>query len=231
MQYFKSTKRRRFKRLYIAVAVISILTFLFLYFIDMQIKVILKDIAEYQAKVYAVQAINDSLNEELEDSHYDYTSLVNVEVGENGVVSSIQTNMLEINRLSSNLTSTVSTQVAELQSQSVDIPLGTLLGWQIFSGKGPDIKFEILPIGFVESKLFHTFETAGINQTVHQVQLEFIADILVVIPGYSAPATVSTDICLAETVIVGLVPEVFFEILDNTGITPEVVSQYVGDSE
>jgi len=54
--------------------------------------------------------------------------------------------------------------------------------------------------------------TAGINQTKHQINLEVIVDIDVLIPWDTVSTQVVTEVLIADTVIVGQVPDTFFDM-------------------
>ncbi|MEG1407262.1 MAG: sporulation protein YunB, partial [Ruthenibacterium sp.] len=87
--------------------------------------------------------------------------------------------------------------------------LGTLLGWQIMAGRGPNIHLQVLPASFVETSMVDQVETAGINQTQYRIFIRFTVQMSAILPGYSTSVTVENEICVAETLIVGQVPQVY----------------------
>ncbi len=186
----------------------------------------IKTMAASQAKVFATRVINEAINRQLLLGEIPYDSLVKVTLDNNGKVTSVQTDMVKLNLLKSSMTNAASEQLTLLQSQTVRIPLGTLLGLQIFSGRGPRIEFKIIPAGFVNSKLVHRFDTAGINQTRHQIVLELDANISAVLPGYSAASQVTTSLILAETVIVGVSPEAFTQVITEQTDPANIIADY-----
>ena len=194
--------------------------------IDHHIRPMIKTMAASQAKVFATRAINQAVNEQLALGEIPYDSLVKVTLDNNGKVTSVQTDMVKLNLLKSSMTNAASEQLTLLQSQTVRIPLGTLLGMQILSGRGPRIEFKIVPAGFVNSQLVHRFDTAGINQTRHQIVLELIANISAVLPGYSAASQVTSSLILAETVIVGVSPEAFTQVITEQTDPANIIADY-----
>ena len=152
--------------------------------------------------------------------------LVEAELPTNGKVTSVQTDMVKLNILKSSMTNAASEQLTLLQSQTVRIPLGSLLGVQIFSGRGPRVEFKIIPTGFVNSQLVHRFDTAGINQTRHQIVLEIAANISAVLPGYSTASQVISSFILAETVIVGASPEAFTQVITEQTDPANIIADY-----
>ncbi|MEG2203707.1 MAG: sporulation protein YunB, partial [Oscillospiraceae bacterium] len=181
--------------------------------IDAQIRPMIQSMAAYQAKVFATRAINDSIAEQLSREDIQYDHLVRVSFDPSGQVSAVQTDMVRLNRLKADLTGAASDRVAELERQEIGIPLGTLVGGQFFSGRGPVVEFKVVPAGFVQSELIHRFDSAGINQTRHQIVMQLDVSIIALLPGYVTTTEVSTNVILAETVIVGVSPDSFTRVI------------------
>lgn len=194
--------------------------------IDAQIRPMIESMAAYQAKVYATRVINEAVSEQLAGNAVSYDSLVKVTTDYNGRVTSVQTDMVRLNVLKAAMTDAASQQLALLQSQTIRIPLGTLLGWQLFSGRGPKVEFKIVPAGFVQSQLNHRFDSAGINQTRHQIVMQLDANIIAILPGYTAASEISSSLILAETVIVGVSPESFTQVLTKNDDTAGLIADY-----
>lgn len=194
--------------------------------IDAQLRPVIRSMAAYQAKVIATRIINEAVTESLSGGAAPYDRLVQVQCDNSGRVTSVQTDMVRLNLLKASLTTTASQRLSMLESQTVLIPVGTLTGWQLLSGRGPRVEFKIVPSGFVQSQLQHRFDSAGINQTRHQILLQVDASIIAVLPGYSTTTEVSTGLVLAETVIVGVSPEAFTQVLTENGDTAGLLADY-----
>ena len=91
------------------------------------------------------------------------------------------------------------------------IPSGTLTGLTLLSGRGPAVEIRIVPAGYVRTAVENGFEAAGINQTRHSISVRITAELLAVLPGISEPVTAQTSCVLAETVMIGEIPEVYFK--------------------
>jgi sporulation protein YunB len=87
--------------------------------------------------------------------------------------------------------------------------VGEVLGGVLFSGRGPGIPVKIHAVTDVRTQLKNNFEAAGINQTLHKISLEITAEIDILIPGETLRATVVTEVAVAETIVVGAVPNVY----------------------
>lgn len=210
----------------IRVLVFVLILFGLLAAIDAQIRPMIKSMAAYQARVYATRVINEAVSAQLTGNGVSYDALVKVTTDYNGQVTSVQTDMIRLNLLKATMTNEASQQLSLLQNQTIRIPLGTLLGWQLLSGRGPRIEFKIVPAGFVQSQLNHRFDSAGINQTRHQIVMQLDANIIAILPGYTSASEISSSLILAETVIVGVSPESFTQVLTKNDDVAGLIADY-----
>lgn len=183
--------------------------------VDFQIRPVIKSLAQYKAKMIAVTAINDSVMDVLDQSGITYDSLIKVSKDSAGKVTAIETNVININMLKSKIVKSISNVITNYKSDELNIPMGTLTGIQFFSGRGPAINFKIVPSSTVNTQMYSKFESAGINQVLHKIMIKVDMDIIAIIPGYSTSVNVESEICIAETVIVGNVPSTYFNLGDS----------------
>ena len=90
-------------------------------------------------------------------------------------------------------------------------PLGSLILPQFFSGKGPHIPVHILSIRNSDASFASNFSQAGINQTLHQLTMVVSIDVAMLVLGKTSGFTVTSEVVVAETVIVGEVPQTFLQ--------------------
>ena len=177
--------------------------------VDSQLRPVVETMAQYQCRVVSVIAINEAVMDELEKMGDAPQRLVRLEKNADGTVSNVELDSVEMNRMKARLTEAVSNRLMSLENQDVAIPLGTLLGWQLLAGRGLEVRLQIVPDGFVESNVVDTLETAGINQTQHRVCIRFTVEMSAILPGYSTSVDVTDEVCVAQTLIVGQVPEFY----------------------
>lgn len=177
--------------------------------VDSQLRPVVETMAQYQCRVVSVIAINEAVMDELEKMGDVPHRLVHLEKNVDGTVSNVELDSVEMNRLKARLTEAVSNRLTGLENQDVAIPLGTLLGWQLLAGAGRSIHLQIVPASFVESEVVDTLESAGINQTQHRVCIRFTVEMSAILPGYSTSVDVTDEVCVAQTLIVGQVPEFY----------------------
>jgi sporulation protein YunB len=141
-----------------------------------------------------------------------YTDLVTLERSESGEVVALTSNMAQANLLRTQLLETALTALDGLGELEVGIPLGTVFDLDLFSGLGPEIRAKVLYTGTAAAELENEFSSTGINQTRHQIFFHVSADVTVLLPGQQYRTTVSTRVCVAETVIIGKVPETYLQL-------------------
>ena len=172
-------------------------------------------LAQAQARALAVQALNDT-SDDIVLSGVTYDQLMAVTTDDSGQIRLIQANTPEMNRLASLASVTAQEKIAGLEQQSLYVPLGSALGMTLLAGTGPLIEVRILPVGAVTASFTTEFETAGINQTRHRISLTLTAQVELVIPTGAMAVQAVTQVAVAESIIVGQVPNSYFSV-DGAG--------------
>lgn len=197
---------------YRKAAVIFIFIFVFVLFLDHQLRPIYESVATNQAKAQSVALINSAVAEELQKNTVSYTDLVTVERNNSGEILAITTNMVKMNELKAVIMKDVQEQLGDDAHANVGVPLGTLLGNDFIHGVGPKIPLRVSLNGNINADFKSSFESAGINQTKHQIYLNIHTSVYSFIPGFNTTTEVETNIPVAETIIVGQVPQVFANV-------------------
>lgn len=183
-----------------------------LLWLDGRIRPVLTTVGTYQAQLLTTKSINDAVLDIISEENVAYNNIVTIRQGENGGVSSLSTDMVTMNRLKSEITNCVNSQLLKDGERPIFIPIGTLLGNELLAGRGPNIEFRVLPSGYIHSELYNEFKSAGINQTLHQIMLKIDVAVSVTFPLHTVNANVTTNVCIAETVIVGEIPQSYTNI-------------------
>lgn len=217
----KKKHRAGLKLIALALVIIGLLIL-----VDLRVRPIIEKTTSYQSKILATRIINDAVYGELENEELGYNELVTVVYNDMGAISSIESNMVNINRLKSKLTKIVNNELENLDSHDLSISLGTISGFSAFYNQGPLIPVTVRPEGYVETSLISVFESAGINQTLHRILIEINVDISAIVPGYTASAEVRTQFVAAETVIVGSVPEGYTHVISGSEDLMGIINDY-----
>lgn len=177
-------------------------------FFSILINPVLVNTIELRAKSISTRAVNSAISDVVMNSIV-YDDLINIVTDELGNITMIQANTFEINNLSKDLAQTTELKIDEYGKKGVGIAVGSFTGIPLFVGLGPEIKLRVTPIGSVYSSFSSEFESAGINQTVHRIYLNINTNVGVVMPLFTKKFTTSQHILIAESIIVGNVPEVY----------------------
>lgn len=174
-------------------------------------------LAETQVKNSTSDLINDAIDKQIETGNIHYDRIVYFEKDLNGRITALKTNMSEVNRLKTDTLNLINDEILALDASDLGIPLGSLFLPELFSGKGPLIPVSIISIRNSDAGFYSNFTEAGINQTLQRLIMEVSVDVSVLILGKTASFTVSSQVVVAETIIVGQVPETFFHTGGNYG--------------
>lgn len=188
----------------LSLIVFLIISILIFGIIELRLSPSILAIAETRARTIATEAINKAVK----DIYcVQYKDLITIHKNINGQVTLIQINTVEISRMETEITLAVVKSLQKIAKENIRLPLGMATGSKILTDVGPIIKIALQPVGSVDVETKEIFEEAGINQTRHKVLVEVTAQIRIVQPMLKSDMTVKTDIPVAETIIVGTVPD------------------------
>lgn len=168
-------------------------------------------LAETQVKNATSDLINDAIDKQIETGNIQYDRIVYFEKDLNGRITALKTNMSEVNRLKTDTLNIINDEILALDTHDLGIPLGSLLFPEFLSGKGPHIPVHIIAIRNSDANFSSNFTEAGINQTLQQLTMNVSVDASILVLGQIAEFTISSQVVVAETVIVGQVPETLLQ--------------------
>lgn len=158
--------------------------------------------------------VNQIIAEVMAEGQFDGDYFVSFEKTESGEVSAISCHMARINALSAKILDRV-VGATENTVTTVKIPLGNLSGVSLLMGRGPKIPVEIVTLTSSRVTFKNNIVSAGINQTKHQIALQILVDIDILVPWGTESAQVSAEVLIADTVIVGQVPGTYFDVKET----------------
>lgn len=199
------------------IAVGMVLTGL-LVIMDLSFRPIIETVNAYECHEIVTRVINDAVLAELENENADYSKLVNLTTNADGEVISLESNVMNINKLKTRIAQRLEREIERLSEVDIQIPIGTLLGIQLLHGKGFSVGMTVQPMGFATASIISEFSDAGLNQTLHRIVIEIKAEVDAIIPGFSTRVPVKTTIVAAETVIVGRVPNAYTHVVASESL-------------
>lgn len=184
-------------------------------------QVVIRDLARTQVMNSTSDLTNDAIAKQMADGIIQYDRIVYFEKDLDGRITALKTNMSEVNRLKTDILNIINDEILALDTSDIGIPLGSLILPELFSGKGPAIPVHILSIRNSDAAFSSNFQQAGINQTLHQLTMEVSVDVAVLVLAKTESFTVTTEVVVAETVIVGDVPQTYLQTGGNYGSQTE----------
>lgn len=178
---------------------------------------IIRELAYTQVKNTTSDLISDSIAQQVNMGEIAYDRIVYFEKDLDGEITALKTNIGEINRLKADLLNIINREMLALEESDLSIPLGNFFLPEVLSGHGPQIPVHILSIRNSEADFYSEFSQAGINQTLHQVTMVVSVDVSVLVLGKAESFTVTSQVIVAQTVIVGKVPDTFLQTGGNYG--------------
>lgn len=208
LQKQKNEKRRRFARI-VVFALFLLLSCVLIY--NLQILPVLFPLAKAKCTTELTDAVNRIVRARMQSDSDGYADFVRLHFGEDGSVASVETNTPRLAKLSGDVVGDV-TDALTHERMTVRIPLGSLSGSALLSGKGPDVRVKLAVSQKITCAVRGDFTESGINQTLHRVFLRVTVEVCALLPGAVQTFSVPTDVCVAETVIIGKVPEAYTRI-------------------
>ena len=191
------------------IALVGVLLFLAaagLFLRDLSAQIAVSDASD----IVTVQ-INSAIADIMQEGDYDGDYFVTFEKNDRGEVSAISSNMARINALSAKILDRV-VGATDNRTLNIEIPLGNLTGVSLLMGRGPAVPVKIIALTSSRVEFNNSIVTAGINQTKHQINLEVMVDIDILIPWATESTRVVTEVLIADTIVVGQVPETYFNL-------------------
>lgn len=182
-------------------------------FINAGLRPVLVGLASARVQSVAAKAMNDAVLDVLADAEKT-EGLVHVHENETHVYL-LEADSARLNILAADCANAAQERIGALGDQGVSIPIGTVSGIPLFAGSGPRILLRFTPAGAVSSSFESEFRSAGINQTLHRINLKLNATVRVILPGESHTLEVGIEAPIAENVIVGGVPNAYTNVANE----------------
>lgn len=199
--------RRWLRRIFVLLLVVLALFFA----LRSKYRLVIDDLAQTQVKNTTSDLTNDAIAKQIAVGDIQYDRIVFFEKNLDGRITALKTNMSEVNRLKTDILNIINDEILALDTSDIGIPLGSLFFPELLSGKGPAIPVHILSIRNSDANFVSHFSQAGINQTLHRLNMEVSIDVAVLVLGQTSSFTMTSEVVVAETIIVGDVPQTYLQ--------------------
>ena len=202
---------RYLRRLAGMVFAISVLCLVLLILFRVKFHGTIRSLAETQVKNSTSDLINDAIDKQIDSGNIQYDRIVYFEKDLNGKITALKTNMSEVNRLKTSILNIINDEILAMDTTDLGIPIGSLILPEFLAGRGPQIPVQILSISNSDASFESHFTEAGINQTLQKLTMNISVDVAILVLGRTESFTVTSQVVVAETIIVGQVPDTFFQ--------------------
>ena len=203
--------RRWFRNLVWRLFWIAVIGMLLLIWFRARYHETIRTLAQTQVINSTSDLINDAIDRQIESGNIQYDRIVFFEKDLNGKITALKTNMSEVNRLKTNTLNIINDEILALDQSDIGVPIGSIFLPEFFSGRGSTIPVQIIAIRNSDGYFESHFTQAGINQTLHRLNMCVLVDVSILVLGRSESFTVSSEVVVAETIIIGDVPDTFLQ--------------------
>ena len=204
MCYVRVRKKSAKKKILFALISVILIFAVAIVAINRKLDPIVCDIAEEQIKNSVARLVAETVRSRTLGAQY-----INV-LYKDGAVASVTTDAAALNALTADVVSEISEKLARIESYDIRVSLSNLLDDEIiFGNTALNVKANVLPILSVSANVRSELGSAGINQTHYSVYILINVDINAVMLISTIEIQTTYEICVADTVIVGEVPEIY----------------------
>lgn len=175
---------------------------------------------ERQSRVIAKRNAEKFSNEACQEviKNIKYEDLCSIQKDKDGNITLMNMNVINVNRVCSDIAIKLQNKLNEAEGNYITISLGSITGNKILAGRGPKIKVKLELMGNVQTSVKSEIKEVGINQSLHKIYLSINSQMSMISPYKDTDDEITTEVLLAESIIVGKIPETYYDL---DGLAPE----------
>ena len=224
-RYRRRMERRSVVKVMLFVFVTLVLTAVWM--ISSQLRPLLESLAVTRVSNSVNRIVIEAVDEAIQNGSISYEQLISFEKDTEGRITAVHSNMAVCNRLQAEILDIILERISQVSAKELSIPIGTLTGSALLAGRGPRVSVRMESIGSSSARFQNAFSSAGINQTNHRIILYIDVSISILLPGFTTATKVSNAVTVAETVIVGSVPETYTYFGTDPATYEEDMKDYI----
>ncbi len=201
------------RKIFIMLIVVALFAATIVVWLNAGMHKAMEALAVARVKSVAARAMNQAILDCLSESTNGDAVIHVRETGER--VYLLEADAYRMNALAAACAQAAQDLIAQMGEQGISIPIGTITGVPFLAGRGPKLRVTFIPAGSVQSAFDTEFTSAGINQTLYRVKLRLTASVQIVMPGVYQAVSVTSEASIAESVIVGDVPQVYTDVANT----------------
>ena len=180
---------------------------------EVRISNVRRDLLNYAARDAASSAATKGIEKSLDTDRVKYSDLIKFGRDENGNIVSVTTDAYYLNKIGNNIGDEIDKHINQMKSYVIKIPFSVLFSEQLITGRGPKIPMIFVMTGITTTDFENEFTAAGVNQTHHRIMMNITVNTYVIHSGNVTVVPYKTNVCIAESIVVGITPQTFAEII------------------
>lgn len=180
--------------------------------LEAKLRPVVAEVAAAQTQNTMTAVVEHAVTASLAERQVSYSDFVTIQREEKGSITALTTDMARMNLLRAEFTTAILEALEGVDISDIQIPLGSLFNLEPLWAKGPSIKVRAMTVGTVQTEFDSQLTSAGVNQTLHRIWLEINVPMTLLLPGGEVETALHTRLCVAETVIVGQVPDTYLHL-------------------
>lgn len=204
--------RRPIPPVFITLAVALAVAASVITLLESKLRPVVAEIAAAQARNSMTAVVEGAVTDGLAARQVSYSDFVAIQRDEGGAITALTTDMARMNLLRTELTTAILEALEGVDVSDIQVPLGSLFDLEPLWAKGPALKARAMTVGTVRAGFDSQLTSAGVNQTLHRIWMEVTVPMTLLLPGGEVEVPLDTRLCVAETVIVGQVPDTYLQL-------------------
>lgn len=172
-----------------------------------------KELISYAARNAASAATTAGVENSLDTDKVRYADLIKFGRDQSGNIVSVTTDAYYLNKIGNNIGDEIDKHINQMKSYIIKIPFSVLFSEQLINGRGPKMPLVFVMTGITTTDFENEFTAAGVNQTHHRIMMSITVNTYVIHSGNVTVVPYKTNVCIAESIVVGITPQTFAEII------------------
>ena len=175
---------------------------------------LIDDLVVNELEYLVTDIINTAVYDSIKNSGYTFDDLTIINTDKNGFVNSVSIEPSSANMMKSEIAALINERVNKISDDDVKITIGMIIGYCNLGSWGPEIPLAVLPNTNVEIDFSNEFVSCGINQVQDNLTIDVNVHVSALMPFLKSTSTIHSSVIVAQTLIVGDVPNTYLEIGD-----------------
>jgi sporulation protein YunB len=190
----------------IAVLFICVGFIIFIYSFEKAVMPTVLAAADAEIRTRSVEIVNTAIINQY-TKQFNYDDIIRIEKDQFGNIVMLKADTLKMSKIACDVVLETQDKLQKIGNIGISMPLGYIFNNNLLAYYGPSITVKMQPAGYIETKYLSEFESAGINQTRHKIYVQLKTNVRVVIPLLSNNIEIENEVPIAETIVVGKVPD------------------------